>query len=163
MTAKEIFFDFCKENDIFRIVQLRMLHYSNSNRINDLGFLSENSFNQLLFLDNWHNIFSLKLGCLFLEQNINKDWRLILNRWKYFQKNNIFLKKQILKDGDIVECKSFNGIKSVGKIYGYNLYEPHTFICDYRKCNIGEIISVNWKKVPLDNYYIKQRGKIYGL
>lgn len=165
MTAKEIFFDFCKENGIFEQVQRRIKEYCKRYYYAPIKFLSEESFHYLLFSKGETNIFMHKLGYQYMEFNKEIDWNYMLKKWSRFKRNNILLKKPILKDGDTVEYyeqlypkKTNRGIVSF-----VDLDKKKTFRCNYAVYDIGDIISVNGKPVPLDIFYIKQRGKIYGL
>lgn len=164
MTAKEVFFDFCKENGIFRIVQYRIRENYKKYHYSPIEMLSEKSFHYLLFAKGETNIFTHKLGYMYLKLNKDIDWKNIFKKWSRFKRNNILLKSQILKDGDTVEYYESvypTTIKS-GIASFVDLDRKKTFRCNYGEFDIGDIISVNGEKVPLDIFYIKQKGKIYG-
>lgn len=163
MIAKEIFFDFCKENGIFGLVQRKIKDFNKKNNFSLIKLLSEESFHRVLFTKGETNIFTYKLGYWFIKDNKDIKWKSILKKWSRFRRNNIFLKTPILKDGDTVEYYDTRYLNSVKNgIASFVDLDNKMFRCNLAVYNIGDIISVNGKKVPLDVFYIKQKGKIYG-
>lgn len=164
MTAKEIFFDFCKENNIFELVQRKIRENYKRYHYSPIQMLSEESFHRVLFKNGETNIFTYKLGYRYIKYNRNTRWKKNLRKWNSFKRNNIILKVQILKDGDTIEYydKRYpNEIKD-GIVTFVDLDKKKTFICNYDEFDIGDIIRINGNEIPLDIFYIKQKGKIYG-
>lgn len=172
MTLNQIFIRFCKDNDIFcdimmRVNELKKIYVQRygvpSRSMYVLCHMIENCLKSSDINGMVYIIMGYNKWCLSNFYRHYPKFKNVNRRWQYFVKHNIFAD---IKVGDEIRIKSgYHGQNTTDlKIESFELM-PELVNCkinDHYYSIFNVIKVVNGKDKGID-FYVKKKGKIYGI
>lgn len=161
MTIQEVFLWFCKEQDILPYVMISF--YDSIRETQNESF--SNFFQRKLDIYSLEYMIPIFCDILFnkdrAKKNINKIN--LCRKWYYFVSNNVKLDTKI-NIGNEITYTDFHdtNITCNGRIVYINLQYRYVIIRNGLSIPFRRILKVN-NEPFIEKYYIKRRGKIYGV